>query len=504
LVAIGAAITRGLGTQWFWYLVLGGFILSALWFVFSAIFPMAFDEDFHLGVIRVYAEQWSPFLAGQPAGADAYGSLATDPSYLYHYVMSFPYRLLAAISNSETVQVIGLRLLNVAMVAGSLVLYRRVMVRAGASRALAHTALALLVLIPIVPQLAAHINYDNAFMLLLAWLCLVTFQLVESCRRRHIDSRSLIVFVVLCIGISLVKYAALPLLVGAVVFVAWSALRAFKGSYATIPRLAVRDYNGLMPPVRAVLMAALLVSCALFVQRYGTNLVTYHTPVPDCGQVLSVEQCKQYGPWGRDYSLEQSKRDDFAPQPVYFIKEWLLGMRHRLFFAVSGAKTGFVNYIELPVLVATFTVMALAGVVAVLVWWRRVFASSPYLVFFALMSGLYLIALLIDQYGMYKQTSVPVAINGRYLIPLLPLLAVIVGKAFGTAFTKMRATAYKPYLTVVVLAVFLQGGGMLTYLLRADAAWYWPNQTVRDTNEALRGFIAPLVIEGDKYRPWHD
>ena len=90
--------TAFLGSRIFFAGILTVFVLQALWFALSALYPMAFDEEVHFGIINIYAHQWSPFLAGQPAGADSFGAIARDPSYLFHYLMSFPYRLLEQIT----------------------------------------------------------------------------------------------------------------------------------------------------------------------------------------------------------------------------------------------------------------------------------------------------------------------------------------------------------------------------------------------------------------------
>ncbi|HYH74694.1 MAG TPA: hypothetical protein VD735_01915 [Candidatus Saccharimonadales bacterium] len=496
-------LTAFLASRGFFYGILGFFVLNALWFVFTVLFPLAFDEDFHLGVIRIYAEQWSPFLSGQPANGDAYGSLATDPSYLFHYLMSFPLRFIALFTQSETIQVIFLRLINVAIFAWSLVLYRKVLLRAKASPALTHTVLAIFVLIPIVPQLAAHINYDNVLMLLFAWLCLIVFRITESLQQRRIDVPAILLFIIVCLFTSLIKYAALPLLVGAVIFLLYMAFRSYRGHWRQLYKGAKGGFVRINRRTKIVLLTVLFIGLGLFAQRYVVNMVKYQSPVPDCGKVLRVDQCVKYGPWGRDHGLEQSKDKDFQPDVGYFVKEWLKGMRHRLFFAVSGAKTGFINYIELPLPVAAFTVLVVLGVLAIGIWFRAIFAGQPFLVFFGITTLVYLVVLLLDQFGMYKQTSVPVAINGRYLLPILPVVAVIAARGFAYALAKFKAQVIQPYLAVLTILLFLQGGGMLTYLLRADTHWYWPNQTVRDINEGARKVIAPVIIEGDKYKDWH-
>src|SRR6187401_2990964 len=109
----GTKLTGVLASSWFWRVILGFFVLEALWFVFSAAYPMAFDEDFHFGVTAIYSHQWLPFLDGQPPHASQFGSLATDPSYLFHYLMSFPLRFIALFTDNQAAQVIFLRVLNV-------------------------------------------------------------------------------------------------------------------------------------------------------------------------------------------------------------------------------------------------------------------------------------------------------------------------------------------------------------------------------------------------------
>ena len=82
------------------------FVLQAAWIALSGRYPMAFDENFHLGIIRLYAHHISPFWSGQPAGANAFGAVARDPSYLYQYLMSFPYRLVSIFTSSQTAHVL--------------------------------------------------------------------------------------------------------------------------------------------------------------------------------------------------------------------------------------------------------------------------------------------------------------------------------------------------------------------------------------------------------------
>src|SRR3954465_971475 len=118
-------LVSGLGSSWFFWLIVGLLVVQATWIAFSGRYPMAFDEDYHLGIIRLYAHHLNPFWSGQPAGADMYGAVFRDPSYLYHWLMSFPFRLVE--HSSQMTQVMFLRLINIALLASALPLFRRLL-----------------------------------------------------------------------------------------------------------------------------------------------------------------------------------------------------------------------------------------------------------------------------------------------------------------------------------------------------------------------------------------
>src|SRR5665213_199085 len=193
---------------------------------------MAFDEDFHLGIIRLYAHHLSPFWSSQPQGANMFGAVARDPSYLYQYLMSFPYRLISLFTGDQTIQVIILRFINIGLFASSMVLYRRLMMKTGASRALVHLCLLIFVLIPISPLLAAQINYDNLLLPVtaLALLLAANFD-ARLTKQKKLDTKLLLQLLTLCLLASLVKYAFLPLFVAILGFIAvrlWQRYRSVK------------------------------------------------------------------------------------------------------------------------------------------------------------------------------------------------------------------------------------------------------------------------------------
>jgi len=489
-----------LGSPACFRVILGLLVVQAAWIALSGRYPMAFDEDFHLGIIRLYAHHLSPFWGNQVPGGGQFGAVARDPSYLFQYLMSFPYRLISWFTSDQTIQVLVLRFIDIGLFTSGVVLYRRLLLKTGASRALTHACLLVFVLIPTVPLLAAQINYDNMLLpaIALAMLLALRFDSYFT-KRRRFDPKTGLQLLIVCLLASLVKYAFLPVFAAIVIFVlvrAWQHRRTLPEAW----RGTVAAWHRLGTGLRAGLVVGLVLVTGLFVQRYGVNLVRYHNPVPGCSDVLTVKQCSQYGPWIRNYNDELNKVDnDIIPGSLpTFTADWVYGMWLRTFFAVDGPGTNFQTRgpLVIPGLSAIF--FAAAGVVVVVAaaprLWRKY--NTPVFWLFLAVVVSYVGALYLDDYQDFLQTGQPVAINGRYLLPALLLVFVIVAIAVRELFGRWQGLK----LAVAALAVLCLawGGGALTYILRSNNAWYWPNSTVQTANHAVRSAIGPLTPGYDR------
>ncbi len=251
-----------MGSKKFYRLVLGIFIFEAVWIAVSAAYPQAFDENFHFGMIKVYSHYWLPFLTSQPPHADAYGAVTRDPSYLYHYLMSFPYRLIELLTRNQLTQVIILRFINVGLFAWGIVLFRKVLLRVGTNTALTNLILMLFVLIPIVPQLAAQINYDNLLIPLTAAMILLGFRIMDEIRAKKISSWSIGMLIGFGLLVSLVKYAFLPIFAGIVVFLAIVVIRNYRHNLAQFFKQLLNSWKTQTRPAKFVLALLIIVSLA--------------------------------------------------------------------------------------------------------------------------------------------------------------------------------------------------------------------------------------------------
>lgn len=482
-----------LASRRFYWAVLGFLVFEGLWITFSAVYPMAFDEDFHVGIIRIYSEQWLPFLAGQPENANQFGALATDPSYLYHYLMSFPYRLVSVFTDSQAAHVIVLRMLNVAMVAAGVVMFCRVLLRAGLSRAFTHATILLFTLVPTVPLLAGQVNYDNLMFLALAGVCWLVLMIVEELRARTVNIRTYVLLALLLLFASLVKYPFLPIALGTVLFVAFMLWRTFRsGGFV---KAVAKGYAKLPRRTALALLALMVVGAGLFIQRYGYNLAVYHHPVPDCSDVLGIEACMEYGPWGRNYRYAASKPADFTPDPAGYVWLWLQGLHYRMFFMITGPPE-HTNYPPALLPSAIAIAVLVFGLAALLFYWRQSVGGQPFLIFLLLITAVYAAALFFfNNYPQYVETGRPVAINGRYFIPLLLPMAAVFGRALSVAF---RSIQLKVVAVLLVIVCFTQGGGVFSFILRSDPSWYWPNQAVVDVNTAAQKALDNMMFIGPK------
>jgi len=297
------------------------------------------------------------------------------------------------------------------------------------------------------------------------------------------------------------KYAFAPIFAGAIVFLAIVTYKQFHSQWHKLGSSLLHSWHLQSRPAKIVLATLLVIGCGLFAQRDGLNLVKYHTFTPDCQRVLNVQSCSAYSPWQHSYNTHQVVKSQAGTikyeNPVVYIGSWIYWMWYRLFFAINSSTRGYTNYPPLPLISAAAALIIVTGSIAVIVWRRWLFRDNPYLAFFCFAIGFYVISLWVDGYAQYRYTNELVTMNGRYLLPIMLLMAAIVGRAFSIALRS--SPTRKAAASLVVLLLFLQGGGFLTFVSRSDSSWDWPNSTVVKVNNAARKLTSPLIIEGSKY-----
>ncbi len=485
----------------FYRLILGLFIFEAAWIAISAAYPQAFDENFHFGLIKVYSHYWLPFLSGQPPHADAYGAVARDPSYLYHYLMSFPYRFIALFVHNQIGQVIILRFLNIFLFSWGIVLFRKILLRVGTSKALTNMILVLFILIPIVPQIAGQVTYDNLLFPLIAAFILLAFRVVDEIKAKKPSAWTISMLAGFGILISLVTDTFMPIYGGMALFLIILTYKTYSRHFLQFFKHLVISWGKQKNLARVTIIALIVISLGLFAQRDGYNLVVYHSLEPNCSKVLTVKQCLAYSPWAYNYHnravvAKGNANFEFSNPFVYFV-QWLYWMWYRLFFAVNGPNQNFKNYPPLPLPSLAMLIVTAVGLVALVKWWRKIFAGNLYLLMLFIVTAMYLIALIGHGYFTYLSTNVLENMNGRYLIPIMLLAAAIIGQALSRVF---KAQTKKTIFALVILLLFLEGGGLLTFIARSNSTWDVQNKAIVKVNNTARKVVKKVVVKGHDSR----
>lgn len=481
-----------LGSRNFFYGIVGLFLLHALWLALTSRYPMAFDENYHYGIIQQYARQFSPFFASPPPGTESLGDITRYPSYLFHYLMSFPYRLIAEVTSSEAVRIISLRIINIGLLASSLIIFRKLFQTAKLSPAIANLSLLLFVLIPVTPFLAGQISYDNLSIPLTGLTLLFGLRFLQKLQHGEFSLSNFYLLVVVGMFTSLVKYTYLPIIVTVMAYVLVATWWYRRQQKIELSPQITKQVRNIAPLKKWLLLGVVLIGGLLSIERYGLNIVRYHHPAPDCAKILSADSCRQYGPWGRDERLK-ARRETAEPtwRVIDYHKVWASTMRYEFFFTINDR---YESREPLPLLYTFSKVMLwTGGLLTIAFSWRWLKNSN--LRFFALVSVVYLVLLWADNYLKFRGVHWPVAIHGRYLLPLLPVIFVIMGYGIKSALDLLPRYAQlaKVLIALSCCAIFTLSGGAVTYIVRSDSSWYWSNSLVTTANHAAQRITRPFL-----------
>jgi hypothetical protein len=476
-----------------WYGVLALFAFQALWLVLSMIYPGVFDEGVHFETIKLYATQWSPFFDSQALANDYLGQIIGQTSFLFYWVFSFIYRLLEALGLSDIGIILMLRFINIGFFGYGLIIGRKLLREVNVSRAASSLALFVFVMIPIVPQLAAQINYDNVLFLLVNISLLLAVRIIKIVHEKNkIPLRELLSWLTVGLTASIVKVAFLPIFAASgLVLFGWLILQQkqskslFVGLKQQLKITGWRDY---------ALIAAFALVGLLFVVRYGGNVINYGQLQPSCDAVLSEQRCRAFGPYGRDYRLNQNLSDNFEPNSTQYAVDWYRGMHKRLLFTINGntAVDTYQNFPPLPIVSTTVHVISIVGLGFVLMTLPRRL-RNPTDILFISMVVLYVGILIVRNYtGSYLSTGQMVAINGRYLLlVLLPAMAVVLRAA--SEVLRGRAAVKSALATLIILGM-IQGGGISGFMIRSSDTWWWDVPEVSTINRSVGEIVNPLII----------
>jgi 4-amino-4-deoxy-L-arabinose transferase-like glycosyltransferase len=354
------------------------------------------DEAYHYAAIKTYAAQYSPFITEQASLAET-NDMVRYPSYLYHYILSFPFRALNGIGLSDHASLVTLRLLNVALGVATVLLLRRLLLAITSKKA-ANFSAGLFALLPITMIIYGGLNYDN-LMLTIIFAC--SMLLVNL--RRQFSWLKLVAFLALLEVGALTQFKFLP--IGAALFICLVVILLRDRSHK---RVTFR-----FTTLFAVVFAGFVVASGLVIERYAVNMVSYKNLTPTCQSVHSLSQCLQFPLNERDYAAVHD--DIVATQnPItYAAGYWYKNMVRGIIYP---SPLLWLRYI--------FFLAIIIAVIAVLHNREHHYNERWLGLTFIAIALFYTVIVFADNYDYYLRTGLPNTINGRYLLPALPLLFV--------------------------------------------------------------------------------
>lgn len=449
----------------FTYAVIAIFVVQAVWVALTFSWVI-FDEMFHFGIINVYTNHMWPTIYNQPLAYDVYRDFAGEGSKLYHFLMSFPLRFIEMFVQDSINQLRILRLLNVGFVAVGLVYIYKLFSVVGLSRSLSNIIMLAFVTLPITPWIGGTVNYDNFIFMLTP-----IFIILSISQYRNPNSvRGWLGLLVIGMLASLAKFTFLPIfLIGALVpmYALWrSDTRRLTG------------WSELRRPIALASTAVLVVLTFLFVQTYGLNTIRYGTPRPSCEASLGLERCRVNSVIKRNEELRVAKQNTQRKSAPLYSYDWLHEM-HRKFFYSYGSK----EQPPVPGVLWSYSALGMLGllsVVAVATYRTRILGQIGVLLAFVLV---YIAIVFVEHYKIYEEYAIPLAVQSRYLLPVLPIIMAGMIVSLQTVLRdKLPDARYR--LTVIAMLGLLgigilQGGGILTHLVRMDSSRYWPGISQR-------------------------
>lgn len=485
----GHAAHGAAGSVWAAVAIVAVFTAQAALLAFTMV-ESRYDETYHRAAIAYFAHGGSPFAPQSPT-LTGVGDVERYGSYLYHLLMSVPYRWTDGLPVDTQVAV--LRLITVLMVSGALLVIRRLGRVLGLSGFMANAVVLVVAAVPMTTFLAVTVNYDNLVFLLLPLMWLAAVRLLRADR---VDGYGWSLFLVTAALLSISKFSALPLVAVTGIWVLVQQLRVARH------RRAWGAWRWRPAPVAAALAA--LVAVAVVVERYGVNLVRYRAVQPDCGDIHPTRICMAWGPWGRNATLDAQFPDEPAGLGglvSYVSHEWqprLMSSWTLFPVATPGGTVSTFGPHVLGVLLVLSVLAALALVAAA----PRAALSTPGAPVLLVACAAYLVAMLAQNYADFRVLGEPVAVQGRYLQLLLAPMLILAARSFrallvmngGGYATAMRVTA-----VVLLVGGLSQSAGLIGVLARSTPEWFRETRVTPVVLE-LRERVQDLVLDDDLVR----
>jgi hypothetical protein len=441
--SVSAQVLAGISSQTFTYVTFAYFVIQSTYMAINTPAYLPPDEKYHVNFISKFAHNGiSPFLANK---TDTYGlgEVRHNPFFLYHYLFGFIYRFIDSYSHAYTL----LRFINIIFGILSLFVMCKIAKLFHVSVLIRNMALFILANTLMFVFISAAVSYDNLYNL----LALTSIYLTIKIYKEFTGKDFLLLVITLLAGL-LIKIGFLPLTLAiglVLIFRYWRTPLIFIAWIAS----AVKTRKMWLP------LALFIVIGVLFASTFAANLVKYRSFQPACERILTVSQCEINPVYRRDKTLAASPIPRTVSGAAYLLK-WSEVMTARTY--------GVFAHRTIPATGNVVRVIEVLGAIAILTTARYIRKKDTLFLVALFLSGCYVFALLVNNHGSYVRTGyVDLAVQGRYLFAVLPILYLI-SLHFGM---KIFKTNFQKALVCLFLALYFALNCFPTYLHGRNDAW---------------------------------
>ncbi len=424
------------------------FLIQSSFYALSIAYGLPPDERYHFSLIGFFVQNnFNPNITSQD-GYFFLGEITKTPYILYHYLLSPILALLAGFS--QEVQVIGLRLINILMALGSLLVLSKIGDLLKLSRFTTNISVFIFASAMMFTFLSGAINYDN-LVILLGFLSL--FLMIRLIKQR--EPLDLALWIVVSLAGLLAKVTYTPIFVASalilivvlrreVISLSIGWIRAFKQHKAL---------NSLI-----IVMIVGLFSMASY--TYVANLATYGSHNPSCVEVHSHEQCLDHAIYRRNLMLNEIDMSGFQPKLSEFGLEWSKQTTSGIFGTLSR------NSIQ-PFKTLVYAMVVLGLTLLSSTVWKFNYRDKVLIYVLAVVVS-YLAVLINENFRVYEIRGRLTATQGRYVFPVLPILYML---GFHYLEQIKRSKWVKIGIVVIVIPLLLIGN-IPAYLHYSDPSHY--------------------------------
>jgi len=439
LRAFGLLLNRIFSSKYFTYAIIIIFVLQAIYILFSVKIGVPPDELTHIRFIEFYAKQenLSPIISSQ-TDSFALGDVTREVSYLYHYLMSLVLRITELAGLSAYV---FLRFAGLAMTVATLFFVIRTAKLLEVPNKVIATSLLVVTNMAQFLLMSIAINNDNAIWLLTAASIFVLVKLWQS---KTGQLRYLLWLVVLLVFGVIIKKTFMPL---ALIFTLtatyylWQNRNKFKDLFASFKFIEI------------VMSLIIIVGIGLVGERVGINLIKYNKIDAVCDQIHSVENCKNYGVYRRNFELYETAGT--RTREINILQFKLAWAQKTV--ARSFGVQAWPGEIETPVV---FNLSVIALLTLALVYGLKNWRSDTATLLILAVSLYYIVFNMLVNYSLYKRWGVfDLALQGRYIFPILVPLVIFSTYILWRGLGAQGLTRLRMPLAIVVISsvIFVSG-----------------------------------------------